>query len=136
MCGTETVRKLREGRFDGLIIGMTGDPSGCPDRLEFESAGLDLCVDKDTPGLLAICERLRSLDVRRQLDWHARTDAGPGDERAWAGGKEACKSGADAEQQPAPPSAARHTSEQAAEAPACRRAATAPEGPADSDFAR
>ena len=51
MTGTAATRALRANGFAGLIIGMTGDPAGCPERSEFEAAGLDGCLDKDTKAM-------------------------------------------------------------------------------------
>mmetsp|Transcript_4191 Transcript_4191/g.10798 ORF Transcript_4191/g.10798 Transcript_4191/m.10798 type:complete len:307 (-) Transcript_4191:173-1093(-) len=57
MRGDEATRTLRADGYDGVIIGMTGDPRGSVDRAEFESAGLTECLDKDTPGI----ERIKQL---------------------------------------------------------------------------
>lgn len=60
MGGADTVRALRKlvGGLP-LIVGMTGDPSGCDDRKEFEAAGLDACLDKNSSGTEALVEILR-----------------------------------------------------------------------------
>jgi CheY-like chemotaxis protein len=50
LCGAQATRELRARGFAGLIVGMTGDPVGSEDRADFESSGLDLCVDKDVHG--------------------------------------------------------------------------------------
>jgi len=64
MGGRETVARLREGGYFGVIVGMTGDPVGSEDRTAFEAAGLDLCVDKTSTGLQAL---VRELDrIRRR----------------------------------------------------------------------
>lgn len=39
---------------------MTGDPSGCAERLEFEGSGLDACLDKDAAGMERAAELLRA----------------------------------------------------------------------------
>jgi hypothetical protein len=57
LSGTQATQELRKRGFSGKIISMTGDPSGCLDREEFEKAGLDLCVNKDSRGVqLIVCE--------------------------------------------------------------------------------
>jgi len=71
MSGTEATRALRAHGYSGVVVGMTGDPTGCPERCEFEAAGLNSCVDKDSKGV-AHLERLltsyatvdRSVDVQ------------------------------------------------------------------------
>jgi hypothetical protein len=35
---------------------MTGDPSGCPEREEFEASGLNECVDKDSQGICRVAK--------------------------------------------------------------------------------
>ncbi|KAJ1626753.1 hypothetical protein T492DRAFT_1030464 [Pavlovales sp. CCMP2436] len=60
LTGEMATRALREGGYAGLIVGMTGDPSGCPERSAFEAAGLTECVDKDNPGVKRVAELLRS----------------------------------------------------------------------------
>ena len=61
MCGADATRELRVRGFEGRILGMTGDPAGSPDRLDFENAGLDECVDKTTEGMRAIEAMLTAL---------------------------------------------------------------------------
>ncbi|KAJ1634238.1 hypothetical protein T492DRAFT_1142322, partial [Pavlovales sp. CCMP2436] len=39
-----------------LVVGMTGDPVGCEDRLDFEAAGLDLCLEKNAEGTAALVD--------------------------------------------------------------------------------
>jgi CheY-like chemotaxis protein len=51
MSGAATSREMRARGYRGIIVGITGDPSGCDDRNEFEAAGLDACLDKDSGGL-------------------------------------------------------------------------------------
>jgi len=68
MSGSTAMRKLRtELGYSHLAIGITGDPSGSTDRDDFESAGLDLCVDKTSEGMRhleeIIRERLRRMDA-------------------------------------------------------------------------
>jgi len=46
LTGEKVTRALRAGGFKGMIVGMTGDPSGCTERDDFEASGLNLCVDK------------------------------------------------------------------------------------------
>lgn len=59
MSGAEAIREMRARGFQGTILGITGDPAGSPDRIDFECAGLDLCVDKTTEGMRAIESMLR-----------------------------------------------------------------------------
>jgi len=49
--GREAVRELRAVGYTSMVVGMTGDPSGCADRDDFEAAGLNACVSKDTAGV-------------------------------------------------------------------------------------
>lgn len=60
MSGIEATREMRKHGFNGTILGITGDPAGSPDRVDFENAGLDLCVDKTTEGMRAIESMLRA----------------------------------------------------------------------------
>jgi CheY-like chemotaxis protein len=46
LCGAQATRELRARGSAGLIISMTGDLVGPEDRVDFESSGLDLCVDE------------------------------------------------------------------------------------------
>jgi len=50
LTGEQTARRLRAAGYTGVIIGITGDPVGSPERANFASAGLNACVDKDTHG--------------------------------------------------------------------------------------
>jgi len=60
--GVECCRRLRQlGFLDQIIIGMTGDPIGSPDRAAFEAAGLNACVDKTMDGLEAVQAQVESL---------------------------------------------------------------------------
>lgn len=61
MSGTEATARLRAVGYAGAIIGMTGDPVGCPERAAFEQSGLDACVDKDSVGLAWVSQSLREL---------------------------------------------------------------------------
>jgi len=63
LTGEKATRALRNGGFTGMIVGMTGDPTGSPDRSAFEEAGLDLCVDKDTPGVRRVAELIGGFAV-------------------------------------------------------------------------
>mmetsp|Transcript_16365 Transcript_16365/g.47707 ORF Transcript_16365/g.47707 Transcript_16365/m.47707 type:complete len:802 (-) Transcript_16365:66-2471(-) len=54
MSGAEATREMRRMGYTGLIIGLTGDPIGSPDRAAFEAAGLDACTDKTADGMRAI----------------------------------------------------------------------------------
>ena len=56
--------------YRGLIVGMTGDPPGCDDRVHFETSGVDVCVDK---GAHAI-RRVKQL-LANALDAHAAASA-------------------------------------------------------------
>mmetsp|Transcript_9552 Transcript_9552/g.28277 ORF Transcript_9552/g.28277 Transcript_9552/m.28277 type:complete len:832 (+) Transcript_9552:40-2535(+) len=49
--GSEATRRLREMGFSGVIVGMTGDVVGCPDRVAFAESGLSVCVDKTLEGM-------------------------------------------------------------------------------------
>jgi len=69
MGGAATARELRRMGDTSLMIGMTGDPSGCADRNDFEASGIDLCLDKAQSGL----EQLL-----RALEDHAHTLAEEG----------------------------------------------------------
>mmetsp|Transcript_24071 Transcript_24071/g.62016 ORF Transcript_24071/g.62016 Transcript_24071/m.62016 type:complete len:819 (+) Transcript_24071:46-2502(+) len=60
MTGTKATLALRENGFEGIIIGMTGDPAGCAERDEFEAAGLNAIVDKDTAAVKYISSVLLS----------------------------------------------------------------------------
>ena len=51
MSGAEATRALRAAGYRGRIVGLTGDPKGCADRMRFEAAGLDVCMDKTSRGL-------------------------------------------------------------------------------------
>jgi len=59
--GVKATRELRKLGFHNCVIGMTGDVAGSPDRVEFEQAGLDECVDKTTDGMARIEQILRGL---------------------------------------------------------------------------
>jgi CheY-like chemotaxis protein len=59
MGGSACTSILRRDGFKGLICGMTGDPFGSEDRMLFEAAGLDECVDKTPAGLDSIICILR-----------------------------------------------------------------------------
>lgn len=43
---------------------MTGDPSGSPERSEFEASGLDVCVDKSTEGVKFLCALIQDLALQ------------------------------------------------------------------------
>lgn len=75
MTGAEAARRMRAAGYTGLIIGMTGDPSGCLERDEFERSGLDMCFNKDPVGLKAILKKIQEV-----LAAH-RSGAEPGDAR-------------------------------------------------------
>jgi hypothetical protein len=87
MNGAEATVKLREGGYSGLVVGMTGDPSGCEDRDSFEASGLDLCVDKTREGmgmltqiLAAAIEAATSPNGTRRASLAPATPAPPGPE--------------------------------------------------------
>jgi len=61
MSGTEATRQLRAGGFTGRIIGVTGDPVGCDDRMAFDNSGVDEVLDKDSQGTAVLRERLHAL---------------------------------------------------------------------------
>ncbi|KAJ1631215.1 hypothetical protein T492DRAFT_996954 [Pavlovales sp. CCMP2436] len=67
LTGEKATRALRAGGFKGIIVGMTGDPKGCSERDEFEAAGLNLCVEKDTPGIQRIAQVLGSFALNEEL---------------------------------------------------------------------
>jgi len=68
LTGEKATRALRAGGFQGVILGMTGDPKGCSERDDFEAAGLSFCVDKDTPGIQRVAEVLGSFAINEELD--------------------------------------------------------------------
>mmetsp|Transcript_427 Transcript_427/g.1178 ORF Transcript_427/g.1178 Transcript_427/m.1178 type:complete len:348 (+) Transcript_427:1303-2346(+) len=51
LTGELATRQLRDAGYTGQVIGMTGDPLGSEERARFESAGLNVCVDKDDNGV-------------------------------------------------------------------------------------
>jgi len=60
MGGTEAGRRMREAGFTKVIIGITGDPEGSPERDGFQDAGgLDECVDKSLTGMQIIEDYIR-----------------------------------------------------------------------------
>lgn len=63
MTGEKATRALRAMGYRGMIIGMTGDPIGSPDRSEFEAAGLDACADKDSKAIEYVHGVIRSFAV-------------------------------------------------------------------------
>jgi hypothetical protein len=66
MIGAEATRVLRASGFKGVIMCMTGDPSGCAERQDFESSGTDACVNKDREGIRAVIEQLTSMALESQ----------------------------------------------------------------------
>jgi len=55
MGGAETGAAMRQAGFTGVMIGITGDPEGSPERDNFrDRAGLDECVDKTQAGMQLI----------------------------------------------------------------------------------
>jgi len=66
LTGKKATRTLRAGGFEGVIVGMTGDPHGCFERDEFEAAGLSLCVDKDKPSVHKVVQMLGCLRSTRR----------------------------------------------------------------------
>jgi len=65
--GAEATRQLRTMGFQGIIIGMTGDPVGSPDRADFEASGLTECVDKSIEGMDVIYDHLARLREERDM---------------------------------------------------------------------
>eukprot|EP00306_Pavlova_sp_CCMP459_P015030 CAMPEP_0185201416 /NCGR_PEP_ID=MMETSP1140-20130426/49202_1 /TAXON_ID=298111 /ORGANISM="Pavlova sp., Strain CCMP459" /LENGTH=228 /DNA_ID=CAMNT_0027768803 /DNA_START=15 /DNA_END=701 /DNA_ORIENTATION=- len=59
--GEEATRRLRAIGYRGLVIGMTGDPVGSPDRTAFEAAGLDECTDKTLEGMEVVSTHIDRL---------------------------------------------------------------------------
>jgi len=51
LSGSATTRRLRELGCKSYILGMTGDPTGCPEREEFEASGTNTVVDKCSGGM-------------------------------------------------------------------------------------
>jgi len=73
MNGSEATRRIRAHGFKGLIVGMTGDPSGCTERDDFEAAGLNACCDKDTAGIQRVKELIAAcLETRRVVTTRIR----------------------------------------------------------------
>mmetsp|Transcript_28726 Transcript_28726/g.65893 ORF Transcript_28726/g.65893 Transcript_28726/m.65893 type:complete len:294 (-) Transcript_28726:119-1000(-) len=68
LTGEKATRALRAGGFEGLIVGMTGDPKGCFERDNFEAAGLNFCVDKDLPGIQRVTRELVSFALDEVLE--------------------------------------------------------------------
>ncbi|KAJ1624089.1 hypothetical protein T492DRAFT_912042 [Pavlovales sp. CCMP2436] len=68
LTGEKATRALRAGGFEGVIVGMTGDPHGCSERDDFEAAGLSFCFDKDTPGIHHVAQVLGSFALNEGLD--------------------------------------------------------------------
>mmetsp|Transcript_21133 Transcript_21133/g.54492 ORF Transcript_21133/g.54492 Transcript_21133/m.54492 type:complete len:160 (-) Transcript_21133:92-571(-) len=64
LTGEKATRKLRKAGYKGVIIGMTGDPIGSPDRDDFEAAGLSLCLDKDPAGMQSLRDIICSFGLR------------------------------------------------------------------------
>jgi len=63
LTGEKATRTLRERGHDGVIVGMTGDPAGCDEHNEFVAAGLNACHNKDSKGIKAIVDLIRSYAV-------------------------------------------------------------------------
>ncbi|KAJ1629731.1 hypothetical protein T492DRAFT_1009021 [Pavlovales sp. CCMP2436] len=68
LTGEKATRALRAGGFEGLIVGMTGDPKGCSERDEFEAAGLTFFVDKDLLGIQRVTQELVSFTYDEVLE--------------------------------------------------------------------
>ncbi|KAJ1618420.1 hypothetical protein T492DRAFT_456729 [Pavlovales sp. CCMP2436] len=66
MTGELATRALRAGNFEGMIVGMTGDPLGCVERDDFEASGLNECVTKDTPGISRIAQLISSFSLDKE----------------------------------------------------------------------
>eukprot|EP00306_Pavlova_sp_CCMP459_P007363 CAMPEP_0185166790 /NCGR_PEP_ID=MMETSP1139-20130426/13196_1 /TAXON_ID=298111 /ORGANISM="Pavlova sp., Strain CCMP459" /LENGTH=812 /DNA_ID=CAMNT_0027732251 /DNA_START=1 /DNA_END=2436 /DNA_ORIENTATION=+ len=66
MSGTQATREMRRLGYTGLIIGLTGDPLGSPDRSSFEASGLDVCTDKTSDGMAQIEELLQGIISRKE----------------------------------------------------------------------
>lgn len=78
MTGTQVCSALRARGFDKPVVGLTGDPAGSADRMQFEAAGLTACLDKGT-----LCaQRLTAMLIERAaalLEGHGTTrDIGAG----------------------------------------------------------
>jgi CheY-like chemotaxis protein len=61
MSGTLAARALRAYGYSGKIVGLTGDPRGCPERDEFDAAGLNASLDKDSEAVAYVLEMLRAI---------------------------------------------------------------------------
>ncbi|KAJ1625402.1 hypothetical protein T492DRAFT_910932 [Pavlovales sp. CCMP2436] len=68
LTGEKATRALRAGGFEGVIVGMTGDPKGCSERDDFEAAGLSFCFDKDTPGIQRVAQVLGFFALDEELE--------------------------------------------------------------------
>jgi len=76
LTGEQTARRLRAAGYTGVIIGITGDPVGSPERANFASAGLNACVDKDTHGTKYVMRVIASYSNEHSSGPDARfTDA-------------------------------------------------------------
>jgi len=73
LTGQKATHALRAGGFKGMIVGMTGDPSGCTERDDFEASGLNLCVDKDTNGIRRVSELISSFAYCKEEPEAAQT---------------------------------------------------------------
>ncbi|KAJ1631153.1 hypothetical protein T492DRAFT_1144142 [Pavlovales sp. CCMP2436] len=78
LTGEIATRTLRAGGFEGVIVGMTGDPHGCFERDEFEAAGLNLCVDKDSPGVHKFIQVLGSFALDEEEPGAGSSSSPPG----------------------------------------------------------
>jgi hypothetical protein len=74
MNGTKATRTLRGHGFESLIVGMTGDPSGCTERDDFEAAGLNACVDKSRQGVEFLVTLLEELALGTSDSRHGDGD--------------------------------------------------------------
>lgn len=60
LTGAQAIRELRKLGCNTYILGMTGDPSGCPERTDFEASGANKVVDKSADGMDVLDQLLRA----------------------------------------------------------------------------
>lgn len=73
MSGAELARTLRIVGYVGLLLGVTGDPAGCAERAEFETSGVNACVDKDSDGIVSLVAHIRADGARLVAACQARS---------------------------------------------------------------